>query len=274
MPARSSLSRAIGSKLPVTSAEQDVRRARRSSSSSSAMPGATRSAQVGRARLRVRRAGRVAHVVGALVDPLRADARCEQDRARDLAVGAPRRLDVRRRRVGDAVDLAQRRVERSRRARPRPSAAACRRCRRAASSGRSAALSARTSRPARGAGERGDQPAPCLDVVELDHLDRRVHVAQRDRDDAGRARRRATDVDRVGVGARAARRAASTVNGMPSASAVVVRAARRRAGCSVEPRSMTGPRPSSCLPISLTSMPGASVAWVTSTTIATSGSSA
>ena len=36
---------------------------------------------------------------------------------------------------------------------------------------------------------------------------------------------------------------------------------------------MTGPEPSSCLPASLTSMPGASVACVTSTTIAASGSS-
>ena len=34
-------------------------------------------------------------------------------------------------------------------------------------------------------GERGDQLRRALDVVELDHLDRRVHVAQRDRDDAG-----------------------------------------------------------------------------------------
>ena len=41
----------------------------------------------------------------------------------------------------------------------------------------------------------------------------------------------------------------------------------------MEPLLSTGPEPSSCLPASLTSIPGASVAWVTSTTIAASGSS-
>ena len=42
----------------------------------------------------------------------------------------------------------------------------------------------------------------------------------------------------------------------------------------IEPRVSTGPEPSSCLPDSFTSMPGASVACVTSTTTAASGSSA
>jgi hypothetical protein len=44
-----------------------------------------------------------------------------------------------------------------------------------------------------------------VDVLERDHLDRRVHVAQRDRDDAGRDAA-ARDVHRVGVRARVARR--------------------------------------------------------------------
>ena len=70
-----------------------------------------------------------------------------------------------------------------------------------------------------------------------------------------------------------ARAVASTVNGIFSASAVSKSSSNRR-WLSVEPRLSTGPEPSSCLPLSLTSMPGASVAWVTSTTIAASGSSA
>ncbi len=37
---------------------------------------------------------------------------------------------------------------------------------------------------------------------------------------------------------------------------------------------MTGPEPSGWVPFSRSSMPGASVAWVTSTTIATSGRTA
>ena len=57
-----------------------------------------------------------------------------------------------------------------------------------------------------------------LDVVELDHLDRRVHVAQRDRDEPGRDAA-ARDVDRVGVGARCRAPSAATVNGISSASA-------------------------------------------------------
>ena len=61
------------------------------------------------------------------------------------------------------------------------------------------------------------------------------------------------------------------MNGIFSRSAVSYSSSNSR-GCSVEPRLITGPEPSSCLPISFTSIPGASVAWVTSTTIAASGS--
>ena len=42
----------------------------------------------------------------------------------------------------------------------------------------------------------------------------------------------------------------------------------------VEPRPITGPEPSAWLPFSFSSIPGASVAWVTSTATARSGSSA
>src|ERR1700722_13164179 len=65
---------------------------------------------------------------------------------------------------------------------------------------------------------------------------------------------------------------ASTVKAIFSFSAVSYRSSERR-GLSVEPLLSTGPEPSSCLPDSFTSMPGASVAWVTSTTIAASGCS-
>ena len=50
-------------------------------------------------------------------------------------------------------------------------------------------------------GERREQPRGVVDVLELDHLDRRVHVAQRDRDDARRDPG-GGDVDGVGVGPR------------------------------------------------------------------------
>ena len=39
----------------------------------------------------------------------------------------------------------------------------------------------------------------------------------------------------------------------------------------MEPRPITGPEPSGWLPVSFSSIPGASVAWVTSTATATSG---
>ncbi len=65
---------------------------------------------------------------------------------------------------------------------------------------------------------------------------------------------------------------AATLNGMPSASAVSY-SSSKTAGSSVEPRVSTGPEPNLWLPSSFSSVPGASVAKVTSTAIATSGSS-
>ena len=47
-----------------------------------------------------------------------------------------------------------------------------------------------------------DQTRAGVDVVELDELDRGVHVADRDRHEA-RGHARAADMDRVGIGARA-----------------------------------------------------------------------
>ena len=57
---------------------------------------------------------------------------------------------------------------------------------------------------------------------------------------------------------------------MPSASAVST-SSSKTLGERVEPRPIAGPEPSGWLPISFSSTPGASVAWVTSTAIAMSG---
>ena len=57
---------------------------------------------------------------------------------------------------------------------------------------------------------------------------------------------------------------------IPAASAVST-SSSKTLGESVEPRPITGPEPKGWLPISFSSMPGASVAWVTSTAIARSG---
>ena len=62
------------------------------------------------------------------------------------------------------------------------------------------------------------------------------------------------------------------MNGIPSASPAACSSSNTR-GSSVEPRVSTGPEPNLWRPISFSSMPGASVANVTSTTIATSGCS-
>ena len=65
---------------------------------------------------------------------------------------------------------------------------------------------------------------------------------------------------------------AETVNGMPSASAVSC-SSSKIVGSSVEPRVSTAPVPNLWRPISFSSMPGWSVAKVTSTAIAMSGRS-
>ncbi len=117
------------------------------------------------------------------------------------AVGTPGRRDGRRALRGiDAVHLAQRSVQGVAVGVGGAERRACRRCRTAAARTPRGPISARTRCPARAAGERRDQPCRGVDVGERDQLDRRVHVAQRHRDQAGR-HARAADVDRVGVGA-------------------------------------------------------------------------
>ena len=65
---------------------------------------------------------------------------------------------------------------------------------------------------------------------------------------------------------------ALTEYSMPSASAVST-SSSKTLGERVEPRPIAGPEPKGWLPISFSSTPGASVAWVTSTAIAMSGRS-
>ena len=63
---------------------------------------------------------------------------------------------------------------------------------------------------------------------------------------------------------------ASIVCSMPASSAAAT-SSSKTLGERVEPRPITGPEPSAWLPVSFSSIPGASVAWVTSTATATSG---
>ena len=141
------------------------------------------------------------HVVGASIDPLRGYAGGEQDRTRDLAVGATGRVQV-------GARPAQRR-RRERPQAPGGARAVCGGCARqqravdveqqqAVTVGAAAVVEpcmrgslesqdhART-RPQRSAAARRRRSASrLLDVVERDHLDRRVHVTQGDRHEAGR----------------------------------------------------------------------------------------
>ena len=66
---------------------------------------------------------------------------------------------------------------------------------------------------------------------------------------------------------------ASIVYSIPSRSAVS-QSSSKTFGERVEPRPITGPEPSGWLPCSFSSIPGVSVAWVTSIAIARSGSTA
>ena len=163
-------------------------------------PGATRGGEIGRAQLVVQRAARGDDVVGARVD--RRPARGPRPRAgrgrSPRRCGPPPRPDGRRARASRARRSAP--AASRRRAPPRHAAAACRRCPRAAGAAASPLERHAGLEPPR---ERRDQPRRVLHVVHLDHLDGRVHVAQRDRDDAAgdAAARR---VDRVRVGARRA----------------------------------------------------------------------
>ena len=62
------------------------------------------------------------------------------------------------------------------------------------------------------------------------------------------------------------------MNGIPASSPAACRSSKT-CGSSVEPRVITGPLPNLCDPSSFSSEPGASVAKVTSTTMAMSGRS-
>ena len=85
-------------------------------------------------------------------------------------------------------------------------------------------------------GELGQQVGGLVDVVERDHLDRAVHVAVGDADEAGRDAA-AGELDRVGVGAGAAA-ARAPLDGDVWPSRPPCGADRRRAGsCSARDRS-------------------------------------
>ena len=146
----------------------------------------------------------------------------------------------------DPVDRAQRRVQRSRAPRWRrqtsvPSMS------NSSSTRRSLSAANDMSGSSRWANAAISRAAASMSSSD-DHLDRRVHVAQRHRDEAG-GDARAAEVDRVGVGAGAAaerldRERDLLVPPPPRA------AARRPAGGAVVPRAITGPEPSVCLVIS------------------------
>ena len=92
---------------------------------------------------------------------------------------------------------------------------------------------------------------------------------------AARSRRagrdpRAREVDGVGVGAGRARRGGDRERDLLALRRLVEEL--EDGGVERRPRPITGPSPNLCWPISLTSTPGEPVSWVTSTTIATSGS--
>ncbi len=122
-------------------------------------------------------------------------------------------------------------------------------------------------------GERGDQLGGDLDVGQRDQLHRRVHVAQRHRDERRWGRRpRLTWTASASVPV--ARPSDSSVNGMllllgGSMQQLDDRRVQRRAAGDHRARSRAG-----AWSIGPSSTPGWSVAKVTSTTIATSGSSA
>ena len=110
---RFSFSRATGSKLPVTSESRRLSWGicRRGAGQTRAVatwllagepvqqlrhPVDDGVREIGRAQLGIEPAALVPHVIGELIDPLRRDARVEQDDPRDLTVGAavPRRCSV------------------------------------------------------------------------------------------------------------------------------------------------------------------------------------
>ena len=256
-------SRAIGSRLPVTSESRNSSGARRQLVEQLDHPRRDRRAEVGRAQPRRRpRAApsrpRPASSISDRRPPRRAD------RARSRGPCAPR----------------TRPIDRPARRRPCTAPAASRSAR-ACSTRRPLQQRAvdveeqeeQAQRPEVGVRrqpqrERRDQLRRGLDVVELHHLDRRVHVAQRHRDDADGMPAR--EMWNASASVPVARAEAVTVNGMPSASAVSW-SSSKTCGSSVEPRVSTAPVPNRWRPTSFSSSPGWSVANVTSTAIATSG---
>ena len=203
MPARASFSRATARGCP-SRARAAVRRRAASASSSSRCAGREPLAT-----------GRRARAPRSVAPPPRGSRRAASSiacastrRAAGSRARSPCRCGRRPRpaaaRRADAPDLVDRFVH-GQRVLARRLGAACRRCRTAASS--SAAGHRQRSKLMSG-GRRCANAAisarRVLDVVELDHLDRRVHVAQRDRDEPGRDAV-ARGEDRVGVGAGRAR---------------------------------------------------------------------
>ena len=234
------------------------------------MPGATVPRQVGRAQRLVGAAGRP-HRPRA---PRRRSPPAERRRPAGGRARSPRRCGPPPARRGRRRARGGRRAPRAARAAAparapsRPAAAACRRC-------PTAAGAAVVSPRERGVGgqpprERRAQPRGLVDVVELDQLHRRVHVAQRHADRRRRdARARRSSTASASVPGRP-RRSPRPCTGSPRPRRPR-RAARTSAATSFDPRTIAGPEPRWWRPFSFSSIPGASVAWVTSTTIATSG---
>ena len=194
-------------------------------------------AQVVRGAPGVGDAGRLAHVAHALVDSRRATRRSalrSGARARDPC-GRPRAA-ARASRVGDPVDLRRASYTASCARRSRR-AAACRRCRRGGGCAQPRRRPSSRERRARfqPPRERRDQPRAGLDVGEL----RRARRASACSAAGSRRRRWATparrDVDRRRRRCRCRAAEASTVNGIPSASAVSWSSSNTR-GLIVAPR--------------------------------------
>ena len=176
IPARLSFSRATGSKLPVRSASVTPSRAA-SQGSSSAIPGSNPIDEVGRADLGVDPAARLAHVVGALVDPPRGHASVEQDQR-----GRSRRRSGPRVRSAGADPSCGRRAPHGS---PRSSASLWASVApdisvpsMSNSSSMTPASALERACPARaGCANAAIRRAAASTSVERDHLDRRVHVA-------------------------------------------------------------------------------------------------
>ena len=185
-----SLSRAIGSKLPVT-ARAARPRARPAAPAARACPARRgRRCRAGARRGRGTRPRRKSSA--ALVDPRGAEARLQEHLARDLQVGLARRLATRNE-LGSSM--------------PKTSCSAALKASLVRLRGleeqravdvEEQSSDARRSALERGArpeplGERGDEPRRVRTSSSCDELDRRVHVAQRDRRPARWARRPATE---------------------------------------------------------------------------------